>query len=94
MPYRIIFSLFLDLGRDADGSFVGLVVPLDRRGDGEHLRMRRYKRRAIDLRAGDRVLCLGRWRRIERIWAYRDCWLDKEQVGRRRTAEGYLYRAG
>lgn len=88
--FRIIFSLWLDLGHLPDGTLIGLVVPLDRNGNGKHARPR-HKRRVIDLRVGDEILCQGIWRRIEGISAHRDAWLT-EADAMRRSDEGYVYR--
>jgi hypothetical protein len=87
--YRIIFSLWFDLGRLPDGSSIGLVVPLDRNGNGVHARPC-HKARIIDLRAGDEILFDGICRRIVKVFAYRDAWLTEEDAIRRRD-EGYVY---
>jgi hypothetical protein len=101
-PYRLITALYFDLGRlpgRPPDSNTALVVGL--KPDGTHANRggkntgapRPPKRRAIDLRPGDQLLCEGQWRTIRHVEAFRDCWLTEEQADAHRDRrEGYLYR--
>lgn len=98
-PCRLIHSLYFDLGPMPDGpptSTVALVVHL--RPDGTHANKdgknngapRPPKRRTIDLRPGDQMLCMGEWTTIRSIQAFRDAWLTEEQAQAWKD-DGYLY---
>ena len=60
-------------------------------GKGTNGRPRAPKRRAIDLRAGDQVLCSGRWRTIRSVTAYRSGWLTDAEAATLVGDEGYVY---
>ena len=95
---RIIYSLYVDFGRDACGVRTAIVVPLDRHGMAAPRRAgsrkdgmpRPPKRRTIDLRAGDYILHRGQWRKVESVTAFRAAWLREAES--LRAAEGYVYR--
>jgi hypothetical protein len=99
-PYRLLAALYFDLGQPPGGppgASTALVVTL--KPDGTHANHggknngapRPPKRRTLDLRPGDQLLCEGQWRTIRSVVAFRDQWLTEEQAERDR-GEGYLYR--
>jgi hypothetical protein len=100
MRYRIIYSLYIDLGQPPGrppGESTALVIQLDRkgmrhggptRGNGRS----RTKSRPIDLRPGDQIQCDGQWRTIKSIVAYRDHWLTEAQADACEGDHGYIYK--
>jgi hypothetical protein len=102
MPtYRIIHSLYFDLGRQPEGqpgSSTALCVRLDRHGmpsgpgGNGNGRPRPPKSRTIDLRPGDEILCSGRWCKIVSVTAHRAHWLTEAQALAHEGDCGYVYR--
>lgn len=101
--HRVIFSLYFGLERPSDERGRGalaLVVQLRRDGQAHNMgkgngRPRPPKRRTIDLRPGDELLCGGRWTRIASVLAYRAHWLTDSQAADRladAAGDGYVYR--
>jgi hypothetical protein len=96
MPHRIIYSLryWLEpLPTDPPGSSTAITVQLNRAGIscGRNSRPR-HKKRTIDLRVGDELMCNGRWRKIVEIEADRQGWLNDEKAAARTDDYGYSYR--
>jgi hypothetical protein len=95
---RIIYSLDIELVQppgSPPGQSSHLIVRLDRAGmtcSGSNGLPRPPKRRTIDLRVGDHVLCAGQWRTIKGIKAYRENWLTEAQAAACQGGHGYLYR--
>jgi hypothetical protein len=99
--HRIIYSIYVELeppAGDASGAYEALCVPLKRDGmpggnpSSSNGRPRPPKRRTIDLRVGDQILCMGRWRTIKSIVAYRDGWLTEQAAESSQVVDGYVYR--
>ena len=67
---RLIYSLELDLGADAQGQQWGLIVPLDAAGMSSTVEVE-GKTRAVDIRVGDFVRHAGRRFEVREIRAYR-----------------------
>ncbi len=101
MAYRIIYSLYFELGPiplQKPEFILALVVPLDRRGMPAGKRSDRNgyprppKRRTIDLRVGDEIWCGRHWVNIKKVEAHRDSWLTWEEAFACKGNEGFLYR--
>lgn len=53
---------------------------------------RKPKRRTIDIRAGDQVLCMGEWRPVLAVAAFRWSWISEESArGWEPETGGYVY---
>jgi len=98
--YRVIYMLYFDLGQPPGGkpgSSMALCVPLDRHGmpygpgGNSNGRPRPPKRRTIDLRSGDEILCSGRWQTIRGVTAYRANDLTEAQAIAHQGDCGYVY---
>ena len=88
MPYRIIYSLEIDLPPGPGGELRQLIVPLQPDGSGTNIEPEPPKSRAIDLRVGDHFLFQGKRERVEGIRAYRDALAERLPGG---TTDGFAY---
>jgi hypothetical protein len=89
--HRVVYALYFYLPNR-----MALVVQLNRQGmpenHRENGRPRAPKRRTVDLRPGDFILCQGEWQRIEAVEVFRDHRLSESEALAHRGEWGYLYR--
>ena len=88
MPYRIIYSLQIDLPPGPGGELRQLIVPLRPDGTATNIEPVPPKNRAIDLRDGDQFVFQGKRETVAGIQAYRDSMTDRMPPPHR---EGYVY---
>ncbi len=89
MPYRIIYSLEIQLSPGPGGELRELIVPLKPDGNATYsLGLEPPKRRAIDLREGDHFVLQGKREQVMAIRAYRDAVAEQLPEGPR---DGYAY---
>ncbi len=88
MPYRIIYSLQIDLRPGPGGELRQLIVPLRPDGTATNIQPVPPKSRAIDLRDGDQFVFQGKGEIVTGVRAYRDNVSDVVPPAQR---EGYVY---
>ncbi len=88
MPYRIIYSLQIELPPGPGGELRQLIVPLRPDGTATNIEPVPPKTRAIDLRNGDQFVFQGKRETVAGIQTYRDNFTDVEPPAQR---EGHLY---
>jgi hypothetical protein len=89
MPYRIIYSLQIDLPPGPGGELRQLIVPLKPDGTATNIEPVPPKTRAIDLRDGDDFVFQGKREAVKGIRAYGDNFTDLLPPAQR---DGYVYR--
>jgi hypothetical protein len=98
--HRVIEAIYFELERPAGDSTTtsgALIVWLARDGMTQNRsgvgngRPRPTKRRTIDLRVGDYLLCAGRWARFTGARAHSSSWLTDAGAAAYR-GDGYVYR--
>jgi hypothetical protein len=97
--HRVLRAIYFELAPQPDeppGSSHALVVWLDRFGrskaKGGNGKPRPPKRRTVDLRVGDCLLCNSRWARITGARAFSSAWLTDAEASAY-SGDGYVYRA-
>jgi len=98
--HRVIEAIYFELERPAGDSATtpgALIIWLTRDGMTQNRsgigngRPRPPKRRTIDLRVGDYLLCAGRWARITGARAHSSSWLTDAEAAVYQ-GNGYMYR--
>jgi hypothetical protein len=98
--HRVLRAIYFELAllpEEPPSKSSALIVWLNRdgtaqnRGGTHNGRPRPPKRRAVDLRIGDELLCGGRWAKITGARAFSSAWLTFAEAAEY-SGDGYVYR--
>jgi hypothetical protein len=98
--HRVIEAIYFDLEATSDDGNTrsgALIAWINRHGQSQNRsgigngRPRPPKRRTVDLRVGDYMLCAKRWAKITGIRAHCSSWLTEAEAVAYR-GDGYVYR--